>query len=180
MSLNESAVQTVILPACQHDQISHIYIKHHGWLLGWLHNKLGCSHQAADLSHDTFIKLLKKQSQINLREPRAYLTTIACSLVINYWRRCDIEQAYLNALVSLPETQSPSLESNAIVIETLIRIEAALDGLPVRAREAFLLSQLEGLTYKVIGDRLGVSERMIKKYMAQAMLHCLLAADAES
>lgn len=46
-----------------------------------------------------------------------------------------------------------------------------------KVREAFLLSQLDGLTYKQIGERLGVGERMVKKYMAQAMLCCLQADD---
>jgi RNA polymerase sigma-70 factor (ECF subfamily) len=37
------------------------------------------------------------------------------------------------------------------------------------------MSQLDGLTYIEIGQRLGVSDRMVKKYMARAMLHCLTA-----
>lgn len=45
--------------------------------------------------------------------------------------------------------------------------------LPERVRRAFLLAQLDGLTYRQIGVELGVSERMVKKYMARAMLHCL-------
>ncbi|HAW37974.1 MAG TPA: RNA polymerase subunit sigma, partial [Pseudomonas sp.] len=31
-----------------------------------------------------------------------------------------------------------------------------------------------GMTYAAIATELGVSERMVKKYMAQAMLHCLM------
>ena len=48
-----------------------------------------------------------------------------------------------------------------------------LDGLPARARAAFLLSQLEGLAYADIAQRLGVSVSMVKKYMLQAMAHCM-------
>jgi len=36
------------------------------------------------------------------------------------------------------------------------------------------MAQLDGLTYGAIAEHIGVSERMVKKYMAQAMLHCLL------
>ena len=67
----------------------------------------------------------------------------------------------------------PSPEAQALILETLIELDALLDRLPARVRQAFLLAQLEGLTYAVIAERLGVSERMVKKYMAQAMLHCL-------
>ncbi len=49
--------------------------------------------------------------------------------------------------------------------------------LPAKASAAFLMSQLHGMTYAAIAAELGVSERMIKKYMAQAMLHCLLLVE---
>ena len=49
-----------------------------------------------------------------------------------------------------------------------------LDGLNVKAREAFLLSQLEGLTYADIASRLAVSVSSVKKYIAKATEHCLL------
>ncbi len=161
-------------------QVHELYSHHHRWLYSWLSNKLGCSHQAADLSHDTFVRLLKKQQALNLREPRAYLSTIAHSLVVNLWRRRDVEQAYLSALEALPAPVVSSVEVHAIVIETLMQIDAALKGLPSRVRQAFLLSQLDGLTYKDIAQRLDVSERMVKKYMARAMLHCLSATECDA
>ena len=59
------------------------------------------------------------------------------------------------------------------MVETLMQVEAMLARLPEKVRRAFLLSQLHGLTYAAIALEVGVSERMVKKYMAQAMLHCL-------
>ena len=47
--------------------------------------------------------------------------------------------------------------------------------LPRPVRRAFLWSQLEGLGYREIAERLQVSERTVKRYMAQAYEHCLLA-----
>ena len=41
------------------------------------------------------------------------------------------------------------------------------------AREAFVLSQLEGLGYAEIAARLQVSERTVKRYMAQGFEQCL-------
>jgi RNA polymerase sigma-70 factor (ECF subfamily) len=39
------------------------------------------------------------------------------------------------------------VEERAIALQTLCQIDAARDRLPVRVREAFLLSQFDGLTY---------------------------------
>jgi len=155
--------------------LHRFYADHHGWLNGWLRRQLGCSQRAADLAQDTFVRVLSKDDDMAaIREPRAYLHTIAKGLLINHWRRRQIEQAYLDALVLQPEPVTPSPESQALIVETLLRIDAMLTQLPTRVRSAFLMSQLHGMTYAAIATELGVSERMVKKYMAQAMLHCLM------
>ena len=74
-----------------------------------------------------------------------------------------------------PEAVQPSAEHQAIIVETLMEVDRILASLAEKPRAAFLLAQLHDLTYAEIGERLGVSERMVKKYMAQAMLHCLAA-----
>lgn len=154
--------------------VHRLYVDHQGWLNGWLRRQLGCSQKAADLAQDTFVRVLSKDQGLDaIREPRAYLHTIARGLLINHWRRRQIEQAYLEAIALQPEAVAPSPESQALVVETLMQVEAMLARLPEKVRRAFLLSQLHGLTYAAIALEVGVSERMVKKYMAQAMLHCL-------
>lgn len=161
--------------------VHRLYVDHQGWLNGWLRRQLGCSQKAADLAQDTFVRvLMKDQSLEAIREPRAYLHTIARGLLINHWRRRQIEQAYLDAIALQPEAVMPSPESQALVIETLLQVDAMLTRLPQKVRRAFLLSQLHGMTYAAIAAELEVSERMIKKYMAQAMLHCLTLVEDEA
>lgn len=157
--------------------VQALYVAHHRWLFGWLRQKLGCDHQAADLAQDTFVRLMASQSASQLREPRAYLTRVAHGLVVNHWRRLSLERAYLDALAARPEPLAPSPEQRALILETLCQLDAMLDDLGLKVREAFLLSQLEGLKYSEIAERLGVSDRMIKKYMAKAMLRCLVIAE---
>lgn len=159
------------------DSLTSLYRNHHGWLETWLRSKLGCTQQAADLAQDTFVRILGREEYPEYREPRAYLTTIARGLLIDHWRRQDIERAWLETLAMLPQPLAPSPEEQALFLEALYHIDALLNQLKPKVREAFLLSQLDGLTYREIGERLGVGERMVKKYMAQAMMHCLLQCD---
>lgn len=156
------------------DALAGLYREHHGWLLGWLRRRLDGAHNADDLAQDTFVRLLTSADEVAPREPRPYLITIAKRLVIDHGRRTSLERAYLDALAQLPEPVAPSPEQRLLVLETLQRIDAVLDGLPARARTAFLLAQLEGLTYAEIGTRLGVTERSVKRYVAQAFEHCIL------
>jgi RNA polymerase sigma-70 factor (ECF subfamily) len=136
---------------------------------------MGNACDAADLSQDTFLRLLASSQRIaDLQEPRAYLLTVGKRLLSNFYQRRSLEQAYLNALASLPEDCVPSPEQRWLLLETLQALDELLDGLPTAVRRAFLWSQLEGLSYQHIAERLRVSERTIKRYMAQAYEHCLL------
>lgn len=153
--------------------VESLYSNHYRWLLGWLQRRMGNAFDAADLTHDTFERVLTRLDQVLLREPRAYLSTIAHGLVVNHWRRLEIERACLDTLALGANGLACSPEDTAIVLEALCELDALLDRLNPKARTAFLLAQLDGLTYADIAVRLAVSERMVKKYMAQAMLHCL-------
>lgn len=155
--------------------IADIYSQHRGWLLRWLRGKLSCADQAADLAQDTFLRLLAAPADAqSLREPRAYLTTVAKRLVVDHYRRQSLEQAWLDTLAHLPEQLAPSPEDRLELLQTLQRIDAMLDGLAPKVRSAFLLSQLEGLGYGEIAQRLGTSERTVKRYMAQAFERCIM------
>ena|SRR5471032_419125 len=165
------AIVTLALsaPSDPADPITAIYRQHHGWLLRWLRGKLQCADQAADLAHDTFVRLLtstpsdQPDHQFTLREPRAYLTTVAQRLVIDHYRRLSLEQAWLDTLAHVPELTAMSPEEQLDILQTLHRIDAMLDGLPVPVRSAFLLSHLEGLNHAEIAARLEISARRTKR-----------------
>lgn len=131
---------------------------------------------AADLAHDTFVHILGKPERLQeLRQPRAWLSTVAHGLLVDRVRRQRVERAYLQAIAHLPEAGVPSPESQLILLETLVRIDALLDGLRPKVRMAFLMSRLEGLSYKEIAERLAISLSSVEKYMATAIRHCYLA-----
>jgi len=161
--------------AALEQQILGLYSNHHGWLHGWLRKKLGCTHRAADLAHDTFVRLLTSSIPTRLDEPRAYLTTVARHVLLNHQRRQRLEQAWATELALMPQGFAPSAEERVMLLETLLAIDALLDGLPAKTRQAFLLSQLDGLTYAEIAAEIGVSVSRVRQYMTSALTHCYAA-----
>ena len=161
-------------------QVDHLYQHHHAWLRGWLRGRVGCHEQAADLAQDTFVRLLRARQSTALREPRAYLSSIARGLMIDQFRRRALERAYLESLVSLPEQVAPSEEQRVIILDTLERLDEVLQRLKPRTREAFLLAQLDGLSLVQIADRLQVSRATVERDLARALATCyrLRYADA--
>ena len=162
----ESAVQ---------QQVHALYCDHHGWLFGWLRKKLGCAHNAADVAHDTFLRIMVSRDALcAMHEPRAYLTTTAKRLMLDRARRQRIEQAYLAELTLLADGLEgfPSPEQILVAVQALEHISTALQGLQPKPREAFLLHYLDGQTHAAIASQFNVSTRMVQKYLAQALLHC--------
>ncbi len=154
------------------DQTEALYLLHRTWLVRWLRRRLGCSETSADLAQDTFVRLLRKPTAAPVRKPRAYLRTIAHGLAVNHLRRRDVEQAYLAALAARPEQLAPSPEESELAIEALTKLVGALEGLPQRACEVFLLSQMEGLAYRQIAECLGITVNVVQKDMIKAMKCC--------
>ncbi|MEL5656108.1 sigma-70 family RNA polymerase sigma factor [Serratia ureilytica] len=157
-----------------HAALSRLYATHHAWLQGWLRRRLGCSFDADDVAQDTFMRLLKSDAAATLREPKDFLVTVAKRVMVDLFRRRTLERAYLEMLALIPEGYAPSPEQRQSLLESLQQIDAMLDGLGPKVKQAFLLSQLEGLGYADIAARLGVSVSSVKKYMAKATEHCLL------
>lgn len=155
--------------------VQNLYLTHHRWLHALLRRRLSNAFDAADLAHDTFIRVLKRPQIFDSETgERSYLATIARGLCIDHWRRRQLEQAWLETLAARPQAVQPSPEQRAIIVETLYEVDAMLQRLPQRVRDAFILAQLHGLTYKAIAAEIGVCERMIKKYLAQALMHCAM------
>ena len=155
-------------------QVENLYIDHHGWLQGWLRRRLGDATDAADLAHDTFVRLITRPRRFDSGpEVRGYLRTIANGLCIDLWRHREIERVWLETLAAQPEVHAPSAEDQVAVLQALYEIDGMLRSLPPRAARAFTLATACGMTHQEVAREIGVSSRMVGHYIAQAMLHCM-------
>jgi RNA polymerase sigma-19 factor, ECF subfamily len=164
------------MPAVAQDvSLAQFYDAHHDWLQGWLRQRLGCRQDAADLSQDTFVQIVVARNVAQIEEPRAFLVTLAKRVLYNFWRRRDVERAYLDALAVMPQGCAPSEEDRALVLEALQQVDLVLGALKPRVREVFLLSQVHELSYREIGERLEMPVITVRRYMTQAMRACWMA-----
>jgi len=155
--------------------VEGLYHAHHNWLTTWLRRRLGCPHSAADLAQDTFVKVLTARDTAQIIEPRAFLTTIAKRVLCNHYRRQDLERAYYQTLLEMPDCAAPSEEDRAIILETLLELDQLLDGLPTLVKRAFLLAQIDGLSHGEIAGQLGISIATVKRHLHKAALRCYFA-----
>lgn len=164
-----------VMPLSSVHPVESLYQAHHSWLTGWLRRKLGCPDSAADLAQDTFIRVLTAREPPVIIEPRAFLTTLAKRVLFNHYRRQDLERAYLDTLAQMPEVVAPSEQEKAIILQTLMELDQLLDGLPHAVKRAFLLAQVDGLTYPQIAAELDISVATVKRHLNKAAMRCYFA-----
>ncbi|WP_144109939.1 sigma-70 family RNA polymerase sigma factor [Paraburkholderia sp. BCC1886] len=160
------------------DFLSEEFRRSYEWLLNRVWRKVGCSFDAEDIASATFVEIAELSDTASVREPRALLTTISQRIMTDLWRRRSLERNYLASLAASPEPSTISAENLCEIIQSLVTIDSVLANLSPKAREAFLLSQLDELTYAEIAQRLSVSASMVRKYMAQALTACYMAVAA--
>ncbi|RON13659.1 sigma-70 family RNA polymerase sigma factor [Pseudomonas frederiksbergensis] len=157
-------------------KLGFFFSDHHRWLLQHIQRRLRNRADAEDTVGDTFYQMLvARVDPDSIEQPRAYLSTIARRLIYDRHRRRKLELAYLERLSTLPEALAPSPEEQLQLIQALVAIDRALDGLPVVVKATFLYSQLDGLSYVAISHKLGLSERTVSRYMKQALQQCYLS-----
>lgn len=164
------------MPASSTRKFGFFFSDHHRWLLQHVQRHLRNRADAEDTAAETFCQMLASRvDPESIAQPRAYLSTIARRLIFDRHRRRQLELAYLERLALLPEALAPSPEEQALLVEALTLIDRTLAGLPHVVKQAFLYSQLDGLSYVEIARRMDLSERTISRYMKQALRQCYLS-----
>ena len=153
--------------------LNDLYVSQHGWLQRWFQRKRVCFQRSEDLAQDVFLRLLRRNEKVaKIREPRAFLSSIARGLLVDHWRRKELERTWLDNLAQFPSSPADSPEDHLQRMEELVAIDRTLRGLKKRTRTAFLLARIEGLTCRRIAARLGVSQATVERDLAKALRAC--------
>ncbi len=151
--------------------------RYHRELLNFLSRQVGDRDTAADLAQESFVRVLTAQSsgQVML-DMRALLYRTAGNLVIDQHRRAVHRQHDdINALTEMDQPVAPChLQPDEILAyeQQARALVAAIESLPPRCREAFVLNRFEGLTHQEVAERMGISKNMVAQHVARGILTC--------
>jgi RNA polymerase sigma factor (sigma-70 family) len=139
-----------------------------------------------DLMQEVYLRLLRVEDQEAIRNPQAYLFTVASHVLHQHALResATLESVRLEDVE--PHLRSESPVDPAVETETdelFEKLGQSLQKLSPRAYTTLILSRCEGMPLKEIGEQLGVSRDQAKKYLARALLHvrqCLNDKEGDS
>lgn len=138
-----------------------IFDRHFDAVHGYARRRLGRS-LAEEVASETFIRAFDRRRSFDLSrvDARPWLFGIAANLMRRHWRT---ERRRLHAL----ERLQPRGAGEALTEERADLI-AALDALPAREREAFLLYALADLSYEEIADALDLPIGTVRSRLSRA------------
>lgn len=117
-----------------------------------------------------------------------YLHTVTRNHVTDEWRSQG--RGAGPQFISLTEVESQALalcanaaaspEETAANRQLIERVSDAVDELPARQRQAFLLNRIDGHSYEEVALRMGISSRMAAKHISRALAYCEMRAQYAS
>jgi RNA polymerase sigma-70 factor (ECF subfamily) len=129
-----------------------------------------------DLVQEVYLRLLRIPDHESIRNPQAYLYTIASHLLHQYALRQTVTAgATDNSADITAELEAPLDFDPAEQAQLEQRFEAVgrgLEQLSPRAYATLILYRCEGATLEQIGQRFGVTRTMAKKYLIKALAYC--------
>ncbi|MBA2934627.1 sigma-70 family RNA polymerase sigma factor [Sphingomonas sp. CGMCC 1.13654] len=142
-------------------------------LARYLGRRLPSGQDALDLVHEAFLRFAKARSDRALDRPGAYLQRIARNLLIDRSKRPESKFAALHVPIETgDELREEARQEQEIELKDMIgQYRQALDELPRKTREVFLLQRVHDLTYREIAERMGISIPTVQYHIARALVH---------
>jgi RNA polymerase sigma-70 factor (ECF subfamily) len=136
---------------------------------------------AEDAAQDACVKALQIAEPETVKEPVRYVMRIARNLFIDRRRRRGREARLFEYGEEAALGAGDMLNPERILAgkQALGGILAAIDALPPRCRQAFLLHRFDNLNYAAIGKEMGISVSMVEKHVAEAMTRLSRALKAQ-
>jgi RNA polymerase sigma-70 factor (ECF subfamily) len=124
-----------------------------------------------DFRQDVYVRIYQAAQKQLPDHPRQFLFTTARNLLIDRVRHEQVipieAAADLEALEIAVDAPAP--DRTLMARDALRRVQAALDRLPPREREAILLGRVEGLSRREIALRMGIAESAVAQYLSRGI-----------
>lgn len=139
-------------------------------LIQFLHRNWRNTSDIGDLKQDIYVQVYEAALKGLPTHPRQFVFTTARNLLINRVKREQIVSIEAMAdldLLGIAE-DAPGPDRAVLARDELLQLKVALDRLPARHREIFVMAQIEGLTGRQIAERTGLAESTVSLHLAKA------------
>jgi RNA polymerase sigma-70 factor (ECF subfamily) len=143
-------------------------------LRAWLVNTFGSRLAVDDVMQEAFLRVLRAHVTGELQAPKAFLFATARNLAIDQLRRHHISRTGPLVEADLSNVLDEHDSAFDIVArnQELALLTEAIQSLPERCRQVMTLRIVYGLTQRIIGEKLGISDRTVAAQLAIGTNKC--------
>jgi RNA polymerase sigma factor (sigma-70 family) len=148
-------------------------------LAAYFTGKLGSAALAAEVIHEAYVRVRQLRPNAAIENPSAYLWRLIGNLAVDRLRQEARRQQHLSVLPlahDIPTTE-PTLDTIVDDRRRLALLRRAIDELPPKCRQVFILRKFELVEQDDIARQLGISRNMVEKHLRKALLHCRTRLD---
>ncbi|MBX6333679.1 MAG: RNA polymerase sigma-70 factor [Gemmatimonadaceae bacterium] len=133
--------------------------------------------EAEEVVDDVFLHLWEARERLEIRDSvKGYLYMATRNRALNHARHVRAERRWIDAAWEPDDPPGmgqalPSVEDELHAAEFVRAVRDAVDRLPPRCRQVFLLHRQHGLTYTEIGTALEISPRTVENLIARSLRH---------
>jgi len=124
---------------------------------------------AEDLVQEVFLAMHTRTAAEGVDNVKGYLFRVAANVLSRRFGKTRPSHALYGAMGRIGDADEITSERIVMGREALERVVAALDGLPARTAQAFLLHRFEEPTYAAVAKRLGISPKRAEKLIGAAL-----------
>jgi RNA polymerase sigma-70 factor (ECF subfamily) len=144
-----------------------IFREHHASCLAFAVHYTGNVHEAEEVVQQVFLRLWEKRETIDITgATRSYLFAAIRNTAISNWRKETVRQEKEQVAGDL-RAADRQVQASAWELERLY--QQALEVLPERCREVFVLSRQQQLKYTEIADVMNISVKTVENQMGKAL-----------
>lgn len=149
-------------------------LPHEAALKAYLRSHFPDLRDVDDIVQDSYLKLIETKRQHEIVSPRAYLFTTARNAALSILRRPRIFSNEPVTDLTGPGVVEASPDATEILNQRqeIAMLMDAIDALPPRCREIFILRKLRGVPQKEIASRLGLSVMTVQVQIARGAAKC--------
>ena len=128
-----------------------------------------------DIFQEIFVRLLRIQDHETIRNPQAYLYTVARRVLHEFAVKRSTAPETMDSIElasGLPSITALDPADEVELQEQIADVARALEQFSPRAHAVLVMYRCEGMTLTEIGKRLGVSHTMARKHLMRAIAFC--------
>lgn len=161
------------MAACKPHFLETLFRRHARELRTLAERRVG-GQEADDVVQEAFLRLAEVGPEHPVGNPGGYLYRVSMNVATDHLRRQARQASRMVPIeegLAVPDP-APSVEATVFSKQQVALLKAAVQELPPRCREVFVLHKFQHFSYSEIATKLDLSESTVVKHMVKALAHC--------